>query len=477
MNRPAPTDTADVTIATEVDEQALPAFASQGGDLDATQWVDPVEQAILLDRTRPAERHATQPPIASCARPSAAAAPAPAAARRLGSSPPEGAGQAAAAAASGAEVRPAGDRDQLLEDERPTAEEPPKEPPLAAVAGEDMLGNYRVLAPLASGGMGLLYLGEHRFLGYRVAIKILQPKLRGDAEVERRFFAEAVATSRIGHPGVPTVLDFGHDRSGTAYLVMEYLEGQTLAAHMTGGTAFSLEQLLDFAAQLASILAAAHKRGVLHRDIKPDNVFLCPDTAEPSGYRVKLLDFGVAKLLADRPPDAETTRHDFLVGTAWYMAPEQTFGPAGVDERCDIYALGCVLFQLLTGRLPFCGEFEAVVQARRYTDPPRPRDLQPHIPRAVDALVHRMLARQPDDRPASMRELERELRTLLVGVRLGAVGGAEEKGAGAAASRLAERAARAARRGRELVARAPRWAVASGAAAIACGLLTWLALA
>src|SRR5690606_13411860 len=167
MNRPAPTDTADVTIATEVDEQALPAFASQGGDLDATQWVDPVEQAILLDRTRPAERHATQPPIASCARPSAAAAPAPAAARRLGSSPPEGAGQAAAAAASGAEVRPAGDRDQLLEDERPTAEEPP----LAAVAGEDMLGNYRVLAPLASGGMGLLYLGEHRFLGYRVAIK------------------------------------------------------------------------------------------------------------------------------------------------------------------------------------------------------------------------------------------------------------------------------------------------------------------
>ncbi|HEU5061013.1 MAG TPA: serine/threonine-protein kinase [Kofleriaceae bacterium] len=353
---------------------------------------DPVEQAILVDRTRRPRRPAT-PPIASCDPP-----------------PPLSAAPAAPAALAVASPSP------VVAPPPPARE--PDSGPVKAVEGVDLLGNYRIVAPIAAGGMGLLYLGEHRFLGYKVAIKLLQPSLRGDAEVERRFFAEALATSRIAHPGVPTVLDFGHDRRGTAYMVMEYLEGDTLAAHLARRTPFTLEQVLDIGAQAAAILGAAHGKNILHRDVKPDNIFLSPDPELPSGFRVKVLDFGVAKILADPPPNAEVTRHDYLVGTAWYMAPEQTFGPRGIDGRCDVYALGCVLFQLLTGRLPFMGEFEAVVQARRYQPPPTPRQYRPDLPRAIDAAIHAMLARDPDKRTATMATVERELRDLGVGERL-----------------------------------------------------------
>ncbi len=379
-------DTTDFTlVATDMNGPLPPG----DGTLDHTMCADPVEQAILVDRTRRPRRPAT-PPIASCDPPEPGAAPMAVASPAPSMAPPP------ADPHSG-----------------------PAKP--ATVEGGDLLGNYRMVAPIAAGGMGLLYLGEHRFLGYKVAIKILQPSLRGDAEVERRFFAEALATSRIAHPGVPTVLDFGHDPRGTAYMVMEFLEGDTLAAHLARRTPFTLEQVLDIGAQAAAILGAAHGKNILHRDVKPDNIFLSPDPEQPSGFRVKVLDFGVAKILADPPPNAEVTRHDYLVGTAWYMAPEQTFGPRGIDGRCDVYALGCVLFQLLTGRLPFMGEFEAVVQARRYQAPPAPRQFRPDLPRAVDVAIHTLLARDPDKRTANMATVERELRDLLVGERLGAI--------------------------------------------------------
>ena len=381
-------ETTDFTLVATDSNAALPAGE---GTLDHTMCADPVEQAILVDRTRRPRRPAT-PPIASCDPPA-----------------PASTMPAVPAAMAVASPAPAMAPPVLTE---------PESGPVKAVEGADLLGNYRVVAPIAAGGMGLLYLGEHRFLGYKVAIKLLQPSLRGDAEVERRFFAEALATSRIAHPGVPTVLDFGHDRRGTAYMVMEFLEGDTLAAHLARRTPFTLEQVLDVGAQCAAILGAAHGKNILHRDVKPDNIFLSPDPEQPSGFRVKVLDFGVAKILADPPPNAEVTRHDYLVGTAWYMAPEQTFGPRGIDGRCDVYALGCVLFQLLTGRLPFMGEFEAVVQARRYQPPPAPRQFRPELPRAVDAAIHAMLARDPDKRTATMATVERELRDLAVGERL-----------------------------------------------------------
>ena len=439
-------DSLDMTIATELQE-ALPTQDDGASELDCTQYADPVEQAILVDRTRQARGSDTtvnQPPQFAVASPRPQRAPSD---HGTGMKTPSGM--------------------------------------LRAVQGEDLLGNYRLVAPIAAGGMGLLYLGEHCFLGYRVAVKILQPSLRGNQDIEQRFFAEAIATARISHPGVPTVLDFGHDRRGTAYLVMEYLEGETLAAHMARGTTFSVDQVLDMAAQLAGILSAAHAASVLHRDIKPDNIHLCPDPSEPSGFRVKLLDFGVAKILADKPPEAASTRHDYLVGTAWYMAPEQTFGPGGVDARSDVYAVGCVMFQLLCNRLPFVGDFEHVVQARRYTDAPAPRSLRPDLPRQVDALVSRTLSRRQDDRPASAADLERDLRALLLGMRTpSAVTGAPvpQRSLSIAApptlllrgslrDRMRARTAAAANRLQAAVAGAPRWTLATGAVVVLGTLL------
>jgi serine/threonine protein kinase len=449
-------ETSDFTlVATDMSDSQAP----RSPDLDSTLCADPVEQAILIDRTR--QSRGSRPgsaPFASCP-------------------PPGGEPRFAVASPSPSIAPPA---------ETVTGETGSQSSSgvLAARPGEDLLGNYRIVAPLAAGGMGILYLGEHRFLGYRVAIKILQPNLRGDAEVERRFFAEALATSRIAHPGVPTVLDFGHDRRGTAYMVMEFLEGETLAAHLARRTAFSLEQVIDIGAQAAAILGAAHGKNILHRDIKPDNIFLSPDPDEPSGYRVKVLDFGVAKILADPPPNAEVTRHDFLVGTAWYMAPEQTFGPRGNDGRCDVYALGCVMFQLLTGRLPFMGEFEAVVQARRYQEPPSARQFRPDLPRSVDALVNRMLAREPKDRIASMTDLERELRMLLLGGNLRVEPVLGPNPTSPALERVRRVLHRIVRRARQELERAwraldrqPRWVIAVGAAAVLlCVLALVLAL-
>lgn len=338
-------DTTDIAALTEVvGNQALPL----SGDLEQTQHADPVEQAILVDQTKP--RSQRSEPSASRERP---------------------------------EIR---------------------------------CGSYRLLEPIAQGGMGILYMGEHVLLGKRAAIKILQPSLHGDEQVERRFFAEAIATARIQHPGVPAVLDYGRNEQGAPYIVLEYLDGQTLEGLMMSGTQLPLEQILAIARDMAVILGAAHSLGILHRDIKPANVHLEPDPEAQSGFKVRILDFGVAKFLADRPDEAAHTRHDYLVGTAWYMAPEQTFGPAGVDERSDVYAIGCVLFQLLTGRLPFAGEFEEVVQARRYTDAPVASSLCPTLPALVDSLIARMLARDPDARPSSMAALERELDQICVAI-------------------------------------------------------------
>ena len=451
-------DSLDMTIATELQE-ALPTQDDGGSDLDHTQYPDPVEQAILLDRPRGHRRdHLTAD----------GTTPPPPGADTTINQPPQ--------------FAVASPRPQRAPSEGPMGMRTPSGM-LRAVQGEDLLGNYRLVAPIAAGGMGLLYLGEHCFLGYRVAVKILQPSLRGNQDIEQRFFAEAIATARISHPGVPTVLDFGHDRRGTAYLVMEYLEGETLAAHMSRGVTFTVDQVLDMAAQLAGILSAAHAASVLHRDIKPDNIHLCPDPSEPSGFRVKLLDFGVAKILADKPPEAASTRHDYLVGTAWYMAPEQTFGPGGVDARSDVYAVGCVMFQLLCNRLPFVGEFEQVVQARRYTDAPSPRSLRPDLPRPVDALVSRMLSRRQDDRPASCADLERDLRALLHGMRTpSALTGAPGPRPtpmpaptllirGSWMARMRARTANAANRAQDALVRAPRWTVATGAVVVLGTLL------
>lgn len=256
------------------------------------------------------------------------------------------------------------------------------------------LGNYRVVTPLSAGRSGVLHLGEHALLRYRVAVKILPAPLRGNQELERRLLAEAVTMARVSHPGVPTVLDFGHDSAGSAFLVMEYIDGETLAAHLTRGTRFSLAQVIEIGAQVASALAASHASGVIHRDIQPDSIHVGPAPGDPAGLRTKLVNFATA-----------VHPHE----SARYLAPEQSWAASG-DVRSDVYSLGCVLFELLTGVTPFVGNADQVVHARRTLEPPPPRALRPDVPPALDHLVHRMIARRPEDRPAGMAEVERALR-------------------------------------------------------------------
>lgn len=269
---------------------------------------------------------------------------------------------------------------------------------LAEAPPESRFGNYRVVSPTSAGRSGVLHLGEHALLRYRVSIKILPPPLRGTLELERRLLGEAVTMARVSHPGVPTVLDFGHDAGGSAYLVMEHLDGGTLAAHLSRGARFSLAQVIEIGAQVAAALGAAHASGVIHRDLQPDCIHLCALPGGAPGFRAKLVGF------SSGPSVQESAR---------YLAPEQTWPDPAADPRGDVYALGCILFELLTGVTPFVGTAEQVVQARRHLDPPPPRAFRPDVPPALDHLVHCMVARDPAHRPGSMAEVEGALRAVV----------------------------------------------------------------
>jgi serine/threonine protein kinase len=274
------------------------------------------------------------------------------------------------------------------------------------IAPGTLIGSYRVLEPVANGGMGVVFLGEHLQLGRKVALKFLHERLLSDQSAVARFFAEAVAGSRISHPGAVTVFDYG-SFEGRAYMVMEFLRGETLSARLERERRLPITQVLDVGLQLGLTLAAAHEAGVIHRDLKPDNIHLVPD-ASGSGYEhVKVLDFGVAKLTSGAWPP-QTQRGDIL-GTPLYMAPEQSVHAGNVDHRCDIYSLGCVLYQLVTGLAPFRGSMFEILIAHQKEPPPSPRSFDPTIPSALDLLIRRMMTKSPDGRPGTMADVVREL--------------------------------------------------------------------
>ncbi|MGH2898602.1 MAG: serine/threonine-protein kinase, partial [Solirubrobacteraceae bacterium] len=268
-----------------------------------------------------------------------------------------------------------------------------------------VIGNYQLLRKLGQGGMGVVYLGQHTLLGRRAAIKVLLPALSARSEIVQRFFNEARAVTSVSDPGIVQVFDFGYHSDGSAFIIMEYLEGEPLDRRLERLGRLPALEALRLGRQLASSLAAAHAQQIIHRDLKPENIFLVHDAEVTAGERTKILDFGIAKLSDDHPGKIETST-GVLIGTPRYMSPEQCRGLADIDHRSDIYALGCVLFRLLTGKPPFDGEGPGDIISAHIREPaPVPSSQVPELPPAVDALVARCLAKSPAERFQSMADV------------------------------------------------------------------------
>ncbi len=278
----------------------------------------------------------------------------------------------------------------------------------------EVVGNYRIVSKLAEGGMGEIFVAEHTRVGHRVAVKVLHPHFSHNEQILNRFFNEAKAATAIRHPGIVEFIDCGmHESSGRAFIIKALLEGQDLRGRLKSRQRLPPDEAIHVAVQVADILSATHGQGVVHRDLKPDNIFLERDA---TGERVRLLDFGIAKLTGFE--NVEQTFHGAVFGTPPYMSPEQCRGAEGVDHRTDIYALGCVLYEMVCGRPPFPGVNLDEVSWKHVNEPPPDPHLFAQIPDELAAIILRLLEKAPQDRFQSMQEVKQALSGTSVG-RLG----------------------------------------------------------
>ncbi|MDO8617766.1 MAG: serine/threonine-protein kinase [Candidatus Uhrbacteria bacterium] len=261
---------------------------------------------------------------------------------------------------------------------------------------------------LGEGGMGTVYLAEHVLIRKKVALKVLNPDLARRLELIARFLQEAKAAATIGHENIVDITDFGETPSGSAYIAMEFLDGKDLAGHLIESGAMPFERALPIAIQICRALEAAHEKGIIHRDLKPENIFLITRGGRPDF--VKVLDFGIAKVVVP-DQDQKLTVDGTILGTPEYMSPEQARGEQ-VDHRIDVYALGCILYQMLTGKVPLRGEnFMATLSAHMFTmpHPPSQRMPQANIPPALEAVVMKALAKDREERFTTMEEMAKAL--------------------------------------------------------------------
>src|SRR5215510_2889035 len=263
--------------------------------------------------------------------------------------------------------------------------------------GRIIADRYLILARLGEGGMGRVYVAEHVKMNRQCAIKVMSPSLLNDADSTTRFAREASNAARILHRNVAAVFDYG-EADKTVYLVMEYVDGESLSSLLAREGALDPRRAIDIARQIADGLTAAHELGIVHRDLKPDNVIVA---MKRDGREVaKVVDFGIAKAVSDLPKDA-LTRSGLVIGTPEYMSPEQLLGDP-VDARTDIYALGCMLYQMLTGVQPFAGDTrEQMIRRRLNEPPPHVQAVIPELPKRLDSLIAHMLARAPNERLGS----------------------------------------------------------------------------
>ena len=269
-----------------------------------------------------------------------------------------------------------------------------------------VVGSYEISASIGKGAMGEVYEAKHVTLGRRVAVKVLRGDHGKDDDSVRRFFNEARAASAVEHRGIVEVIDFGRDDSGCPFLVMELLDGESLAARLRHHRPLSIDEALRLVRQVASALGAAHARGIVHRDLKPDNIFLVRDPDVSGGVRAKIVDFGIAKLVDPELRAGVATRTGAVIGTPAYMAPEQCRGSVEVDRRADLYALGCILYEMLTGAPPFVREGLGDLLAAHMFDRWAPvRSLRPDVSAGIEAVLDRLLAKDRDARFAGATEL------------------------------------------------------------------------
>ncbi|MCU1282705.1 MAG: serine/threonine protein kinase [bacterium] len=270
-----------------------------------------------------------------------------------------------------------------------------------------IIGRYRLLELIGRGGMSSVYLAEHTLLGKQVAIKVLRDEYSRDPRVVARFVDEARAAARVQHPGIVDIHDFGRHDDGSAFLVMERLHGESLAHRLHRDAALPERLIVEVLRQSARALAATHAAGVIHRDLKPANLFLVSDAAQPWGVMVKVLDFGVCRLGEDQK--VRLTLTGTTVGTPTYMAPEQCKNARDVDPRADVYALGCIAFEMATGRPPFTEKGVGEMMVAHATSAPPLHLLDGVVSPPLRTVIARMLAKLPDLRPYSMSAVDAAL--------------------------------------------------------------------
>ena len=306
----------------------------------------------------------------------------------------------------------AGSRDHSLSGEQESISVPPPGSRLDPYVGTTIDGRYKIESILGEGGMGVVYASRHKVINKRVAIKVLRADLSRDHEMTERFLIEAQAASSIGHPHIVDVSDYGTMPDGSAYFVMEFLEGRSLtgALEENDRKPLSTARIIHISKQIADGLHAAHAQGIVHRDLKPDNVFIVARAQEKEF--IKLLDFGIAKVATSS--EAKLTRAGTVFGTPHYMSPEQAAG-APVDHRTDIYSLGVILYEMASGKVPFDADnYMGILTQHMYKAPVPIYDLlpAPEIPRPLEAIILKLLLKKPEQRYQTMLEVVADLERL-----------------------------------------------------------------
>lgn len=284
------------------------------------------------------------------------------------------------------------------------------EAPVDPLIGHTLDEKYRLEARLGVGGMGTVYRARHLLIDRPVAIKVLNPRFVEDDAARTRFRREARAAGRLQHANAVTVTDFGQSQDGYVYLVMELLEGRTLREVLAKEAPLDTARAVSLMLQISAAVGAAHEAGIIHRDLKPANIFIVQHAEVPAV--VKVLDFGIAKLAADSLDEDDLkalTQVGAMIGTPRYMSPEQCDG-ADLTPAADVYSLGVILYELLSGTVPFSGTSPLAIALKHTSEIPRsPREFVASIPPALEQLVLRALEKSPADRPANAAEFRKEL--------------------------------------------------------------------